>query len=48
MAAGTKAYRVTIEGTAPIIMHNGQTADPLNQYAKAIKQISGKLSYCLT
>jgi hypothetical protein len=23
-------------------MHNGQTADPLNKYAKAIKQISGK------
>ena len=39
---GYKEYEVTIEGTVPIVMHNGQTADPLNPYSKAIKVISGK------
>jgi hypothetical protein len=39
---GYKEYEVTIEGTVPIVMHNGQTADPLNPYSKAIKQVSSK------
>ena len=30
-----------IEGIAPLIMHNGQLADPLNDYAKALKKLSG-------
>lgn len=42
MSKGYKEYEVTIEGTAAVVMHNGQTADPLNGYAKAIKQISSK------
>jgi hypothetical protein len=42
MSKGYKEFQVTIEGTVPIVMHNGQTADPLNGYAKALKQISGK------
>jgi hypothetical protein len=42
MSQGFKVYRVTIEGAVPIVMHNGQTADPLNEYSKAIKAISGK------
>jgi hypothetical protein len=42
MSQGFKVYRVTIEGAVPIVMHNGQTADPLNSYSKAIKAISGK------
>lgn len=33
-------YRLTSD--CPMIPHNGQTADPLNPYAIAIKKISGK------
>jgi len=33
-------FRIT--GAAPLIMHNGQTADPMNVYTRAIKEISGK------
>jgi hypothetical protein len=31
-----------ITGVAPLIHHNGQTADPLNQHSKSIAEISGK------
>jgi hypothetical protein len=31
-----------IKGVAPLIMHNGQTADPLSKFSKMIKQISSK------
>lgn len=37
-----KTYLTEIIGLAPLIMHNGQTADPLNRYAKAMKEVSGK------
>jgi hypothetical protein len=37
-----KTLKARIVGIAPLIMHSGQTADPLNRYAKAIKEISGK------
>lgn len=40
MAWQTLSYRLV--GEAPLLMHNGQTADPLNEFAKAIKQISSK------
>lgn len=33
-----------IRGVAPLVMHNGQLADPLNKYAKGIKEISSKRS----
>jgi len=33
---------ITMTGTAPLIMHNAQTADPLNPYARAIKEITAK------
>jgi len=33
-------FRLTSD--SPLIMHNGQTADPLNKYSKAIKAISSK------
>lgn len=33
-------FRIT--GDAPLIMHNGQTADPLNKYAKSMKAVSSK------
>jgi len=31
-----------IAGTAPLIMHNGQLADPANEWTRAVKEISGK------
>lgn len=37
-----KEIDVTIKGVAPLIMHNGQLADPLNEHARAMKAISGK------
>lgn len=40
MAWKTIRYRLTSE--APLIMHNGQTADQTNKWAKAMKQVSGK------
>ncbi len=40
MALETLEFK--IRGIAPLIMHNGQTADPLNKFAKALKEVSGK------
>ena len=40
MAWKEVSYRLT--GSAPLIMHNGQTADPTNKWSKAIKKISSK------
>jgi len=37
-----KTLRLRITGVRPILLHNGQLADPLNQHSKAMKQISGK------
>lgn len=42
MADGYTVVNVEIEGDGGLVMHNGQTANPLNPYAKALKQISGK------
>ena len=42
MSTGYTILHVEIEGDGGMVMHNGQTANPLNPYAKAIKQISGK------
>lgn len=39
MAAGYSKHKVTIGGDT-LLMHNGQTADPLNKYAKAMKAIT--------
>ena len=36
----TRTYR--IEGVDPILMHNGQLANPRNSYAKSMKAISSK------
>lgn len=33
---------VSITGVSPLLMHNGQTADPLNKFSKAMKEVSGK------
>lgn len=37
-----KKLNVKIIGDTPFIPHNAQLADPLNQFSKAIKEISGK------
>lgn len=37
-----KTLTTRIVGVAPFLAHNGQTADPLNKFAKAMKEISGK------
>lgn len=39
--AGYMQFDVTLQGDS-LIMHNGQTADPLNPFSKALKEISGK------
>ena len=40
MAWQEMKYKLT--GSAPLIMHNGQTADPTNKWSKLMKQISSK------
>jgi len=37
-----KTLQVKIRGIAPMLMHNGQLADPLNYYSKKLKLISSK------
>lgn len=37
-----KSVRYRLVGDAPLIMHNGQTADPLNEYYKRKARISRK------
>lgn len=39
MANGYSKFRITIGGDT-LLMHNGQTADPLNKYTKAMKAIT--------
>ena len=39
--AGYTQFDVVLQGDS-LIMHNGQTADPLNPFSKAMKEISGK------
>ena len=35
-------YTVTIRGIRPLLMHNGQLADPLNDYAKELSRLAHK------
>ncbi|MFC1531145.1 hypothetical protein ACFL5T_02760 [Gemmatimonadota bacterium] len=37
-----KTLNVRLTGTAPLVMHNGQLADPLNEHTKALKQVTSK------
>lgn len=37
-----KKLKLRISSVSPLILHNVQTADPLNDFAKAIKKISSK------
>ena len=39
-----KTLNFTIVGVSPLLMHNGQLADPSNKWARAIKEISRKRS----
>ncbi len=43
-----KMLEATWEGVRPLIMHNGQLADPLNKYTMAIKEITSKGSKKMT
>lgn len=36
------SLKFRINGVAPLIMHNGRLADPLDKYVRAIKEISGR------
>jgi hypothetical protein len=38
----TVNQKFSIAGLTPLLMHCGQTADPLNQFARAMKRVSGK------
>jgi len=40
MAYKTLNFKIT--GAAPLLMHNGQLADPMNDFSKKIKKISSK------
>lgn len=33
---------LTMKGFSPMLLHNGQTANPLNKYARQLKKVSGK------
>lgn len=37
-------FQLTIEGTSPLIMHNGRLADPLDPATKALKKLTAKRS----
>lgn len=37
-----EAIKFRIKGVMPCIMHNGQTSDPLNSYAKDMKKLTSK------
>lgn len=37
-----KQVKVRITGVSPLILHNSQTADPSNKFAKALKEVSSK------
>jgi hypothetical protein len=42
MKLDSKTVSVEITGVRPILLHNGQSADPLNSYAKLRKPITSK------
>lgn len=39
---GYRFYKVTLAGIVPLILHNGQLADPLNPFSKALKAASSR------
>lgn len=38
----SKTVKFRLTGTTPLIVHNGQLADPLNHFAKAMKEVTSK------
>lgn len=40
--AGWKTLKFKLTGVSPVILHNGQLANPLNYYSKEIKKVSSK------
>jgi hypothetical protein len=42
MATMYRSLSFSIKGTYPLMFHNGRLADPLNHYAKAMKEITSK------
>jgi len=40
MADTFKTWKVTVEGVAPLILHNGQLANPFYEYTKALKALT--------
>jgi len=42
METGKMEMKINLRGISPIIMHCGQTADPLNQFSRAMKKLSAK------
>ncbi len=42
MASGFVEVQLEFVGTRPLLCHNEQLADPLNDYARAVKELSGK------
>lgn len=36
------AFRITLHGTAPLLVHNSRLADPLDPATRALKKVSGK------
>jgi len=37
-----QSIHVAIQGVSPLLMHNGQTADPLNRFSKQMKAVTSK------
>ncbi|MBJ7485966.1 hypothetical protein [Brevundimonas sp.] len=37
-----KPLTLTLTGVAPLLMHNGQLADPLSPFSKAMKEVAGR------
>ena len=37
-----QSIKVSLHSTCPLLLHNGQTADPLNHFSKLLKTISSK------
>jgi len=37
-----ESLKFRIEGVSPLVMHNGRLADPLDEYVRKIKEVSGK------
>jgi hypothetical protein len=42
IAMATQTLRVRITGEIPLLCHNGQLANPMNEWSKRMKQVSGK------